>query len=63
MEAPKTRALTIRFTEDDRALLTAVAEVEERSAGSILRRALRLYAETMGIAPSGKPKHPRKKAA
>lgn len=57
----KTKATTIRFTEEDRALLDALSAKEDRSAGAILRLALRAYAEAHGV--TAKPKRPRKRAA
>jgi Flp pilus assembly protein CpaB len=57
--APKTRTTTLRFTDEDRALLNVLTEKEDRSAGAILRLALRAYAESQGVTAKSKPK-PRK---
>jgi predicted transcriptional regulator len=58
--ALKTKATTIRFTEEDRALLDALSEKEDRSAGAILRLALRAYAASQGVITEPKPKAKRK---
>lgn len=57
--APKTKATTLRFTDEDRALLDALAEKEDRSAGAILRLALRAYAAAQGVTAKPKPKRSR----
>lgn len=57
--APKTKATTLRFTDEDRALLDALAEKEDRSAGAILRLALRAYAAAQGVTAKPKPRRSR----
>ncbi len=37
----KTKTVTVRLTDDERALLVALAEREGRTQGDIIRRALR----------------------
>lgn len=62
--APKTKTTTLRFTEEDRALLDALTVKEDRSAGAILRLALRAYAANQGVtaAPPPAPKRSKRKA-
>ena len=54
--ALKTKTTTLRFTEEDRALLDVLTEKEDRSAGAILRLALRAYAAAQGVTTESKPK-------
>jgi hypothetical protein len=47
VKAPKTHALTIRFSEEDAALLERLSEERDVSAAQIIREALRAYAATL----------------
>lgn len=60
--APKTRTTTLRFTEEDRALLDILTAKEDRSTGAILRLALRAYAAAQGVTVEPTPKAKRKTA-
>lgn len=51
---------TVRLSEDERAMLEAMAEHEERNIGDVIRRALRAYAVQLGVAPKREPATPRK---
>lgn len=51
---------TVRLSEDERAMLEAMAEHEERNIGDVIRRALRAYAVQLGVAPKREPAAPRK---
>jgi predicted transcriptional regulator len=52
----KTHGITIRFTEEEHAALVALAEAEDVSAGTIVRRALREFLERR----ASEKKKPRK---
>jgi len=58
--ALKTKATTLRFTEDDRALLDVLMAKEDRSTSAILRLALRAYAEAQGVTAKPKAKRSRR---
>jgi len=45
------QVFNFRLDSEDRSLLDALAEVEKLSRGDVLRRALRHYAKTLGVAP------------
>lgn len=49
----KIRALTLRLTPADRRLLDKLARLTDRSAGSVLRQAMREYAQARGIHVKG----------
>jgi len=50
----------LRLGPDELALLEALATHEERSRSDVLRRALRAYAEKLGVT-AGPAKRPKKK--
>jgi metal-responsive CopG/Arc/MetJ family transcriptional regulator len=50
----------IRFPEDELALLDALAAHEERSRSDTVRRAVRAYAEKLGVTVESKPKRKKK---
>ena len=51
----------IRFTPDELALLDALMATEERSRSDVVRRAVRAYAEKLGVKAAGSPKRKPKK--
>jgi metal-responsive CopG/Arc/MetJ family transcriptional regulator len=51
---PRKPTIGIRFTDEEIALLDAVAAREERNRSDVVRRAVRAYAEALGVGP--KPK-------
>jgi hypothetical protein len=55
----KNPTIGIRFTPDELALLDALMVAEERSRSDVVRRAVRAYAEKLGV--SGSPKRKPKK--
>lgn len=46
---PKSPTTGIRFSPDELALLDAVAAKEERTRSDVVRRAVRAYAEHLGV--------------
>ena len=58
--AEKNPTIGIRFTPEELALLDALMATEERSRSDVVRRAVRAYAEKLGVKPS-KPKRKPKK--
>lgn len=48
----------LRLDEKDRALLEALVELERLTKSDVVRRAIRHYAEHLGVKP---PKSPKKK--
>jgi metal-responsive CopG/Arc/MetJ family transcriptional regulator len=55
---PKNPTIGIRFTPEELALLDAIAAKEERQRSDVVRRAVRAYAEVLGVAPRKTRKRP-----
>ena len=58
---PRKPTIGIRFTSEEIDLLDAIAAKEERNRSDIVRRAIRAYADQLGIESKPKRKPPGKR--
>lgn len=56
MAKQATETVSVRLEGDDVQTLAALVEVERLSKSDVIRRALRSYAERLGVLPKPKPK-------
>ncbi len=56
VKAPKVRGLTIRFSEDEAKFLEEQSELEDVSAATVVRKALREYIDRLRATASKKSK-------